>query len=145
MKQIPKEPGLISLDRLEVLKERFLLSVKEYRNLLESLKKSFKGDNTDQITYLQNLEKVKLKIIHNRFKIFNAHATYLEKKGFPIIKIKTEVYNSLDDLKKWIKKCKDDLVQDKEDLKTEVSKVGYRLKKIGKAREFTAQRIDIKT
>lgn len=145
MKQIPKEPGLISLDRLEVLKERFLLSVDEYKKLLRSLRKSFKGDNTDQITYLQKLEKEKLKIILNRYKIFNAHAANLEKKGFPIIKIRTEVYNSFDDLKKCIMNCKEDLVQDREDLKTEVSKVGFRLKKMGRAREFTAQRIDIKT
>lgn len=140
-----KEQGLISLDRLHILKERFLKSADDYKNLLISLEKNFKKNNTEQITYLQKLETEKLKTILNRYNIFNAHAIYLEKKGFPVNKIKSEVYNTLEEIKNRIKSCEINLTKGKKDLEVEIAQVGNRLKNMRRVRDFTAQRIDIKT
>lgn len=145
MKQQKREPGSISLDRTEKLKERVLFSINEYEILLSSLKKSFKGKDTDLISNLQEIEKDKQKILLERVKIFNSHITDLKRVGLSISEIKTEVYNELDRLQQIIGEFRDEFNINRDKLSCEISQVKKSLRIMGRAKEYTAQRIDIIT
>ncbi len=55
------------------------------------------------------------------------------------------MYNELNNLNNHMQKIEKELVYDKVRLSVELKEVRQRLKPMGKIREFTAQRIDIKT
>lgn len=145
MSQQKRDPELISLDRLSTLKNRVLASVTEYETLLKSLRKSFRGSDTDQITNLQNIEKEKHKALLNRIKVFNAYMADIEKYNLPISKTRAEVYNKLNNLKAFMEEVNKNLNIDRDELHREITQVKSSLRLMGKAREYTAQRIDIIT
>ncbi len=97
------------------------------------------------VTDLQSLEKEKLKTLTNRLKIFKSHIASLEKADLSLIKIKTDVYNILNELNSYIKTYQNEMIFDKNELGQELTQVKGRIRSMGRVREFTAQRIDITT
>lgn len=134
-----------SLDRLEILKDRVILTVKEYETLLESMENAFKNSNTKQIEELQYLETQMSKSLFQRVRIFKSYLEILKKNHITITDPETDVYNSLDVLYKKIETFKEDLSQEKIKLSKEMSQVKKIIRPFGKLREETARRIDIIT
>lgn len=137
--------GLISLVRLNILKERVLDTIKEYQTLLESLDYSFKNNNSEQIEHLLKLEGEVLNKLRQRVKILKSHVKYLNKSNVSTFKIENEVNDNLRILNKKLDSFSKQLVLDKVALSTEIANVKRIVKPLGRAKEFIAQRIDIIT
>ncbi|MGL1894432.1 MAG: hypothetical protein OCD02_22565 [Spirochaetaceae bacterium] len=141
--------GLISLDRLIILQNRVLLTITDYRTLINSLDTAFSSNKLELIDTLELREKELLKILTQRMKIFKAHIKHLKtlpkKQVETIIKIETEVYTKIEDLNLTIDKFQKKLLADRIELKKEMAMVSKRVKPMGQGRDYTARRIDIIT
>ena len=136
---------LISLDRLIILENRVLLTINEYETLLNSLEKTFKNSNTQQIEYLQELETNKCKTLNQRVRIYKSYLKILKKNNRTVTAHESDVYNRLNVLYEQIKVLRENLSFDKDLLGREMAQVKKIIRPLGKLREETAGRIDITT